>query len=383
MKAKGIILGLIAACAATSIAAPFSAGNVVVYRVGGTAAELATGLVNTGNSVWLDEYTTAGTLVQSVNVTSLWGSQALVASGTATSEGLITLNNNLIALTGYNRAIGGTGSLASTTGAAVNRSVGLVNLSGSLVAQANFSDFADGNNPRSAVAGTGGDIWFTGGAGGARYGTTAGGTSTQLSTTVANLRQINIFNGQLYTSTSSGTAVRLGSIGSGTPTTTGQTITNLGGFPTSGSPYAYYFADLSVSEAGLDTVYVADDTAGLIQKYTSVGGVWGLTGSISATSVRGLTGTVTANGVQLYASTGASTATGGGSIYSALDSSGYNGTASGTASSIVTLTAGTLGQTASTAFRGIVYIPQAVPEPGTLAALAVGAIAIVRRPRAK
>src|SRR5215471_13430423 len=75
--------------AAPALAASgFSNGDLVVYRVGtGTAS-----LVNTGNPVFLDEFTPTGTLVQSVVLpTSATGSnQPLIASGTATSEGLLT-----------------------------------------------------------------------------------------------------------------------------------------------------------------------------------------------------------------------------------------------------------------------------------------------------
>src|SRR5439155_14593480 len=108
-------------------------------------------------------------------------------------------------------------------------------------------------------------------------------TSTQLSTTVSNVRAVEIFGGQLYISTSSGSSVRVGTVGSGTPTSSGQTISNLPGFPTSGSPYAFYFADLSSSVSGVDTLYVADDTANQIQKFSLVSGSWTSNGTISAT----------------------------------------------------------------------------------------------------
>src|SRR5262249_53838981 len=151
-------------------------------------------------------------------------------------------------------------------------------------------------------------------AGGVRYTTFGSTTSTQLSTTVTNIRQVNIYNGQLYESDSSGSAVRLGTVGTGLPTTSGQTITNLPGFPVSGSPYAYYFADLSTSVAGVDTVYVADDAAG-IQKYSLVGGSWTATGvaGVAADAYRGITGIVSGSSVTLYATRkGGSSATGGG-----------------------------------------------------------------------
>jgi hypothetical protein len=101
---------------ATSFAAAFTPGNIAVYRVGDGAAAL----VNTGNAVFIDEYTPSGTLVQSIALpTALTGAnQPFVASGTATSEGLLTRSQdgNYLLAPGYARAPGGTGSLSGTTG---------------------------------------------------------------------------------------------------------------------------------------------------------------------------------------------------------------------------------------------------------------------------
>ena len=154
----------------------------------------------------------------------------------------------------------------------------------------------------------------------------------------------------------------------GLPTTAGQTITNLAGFPTgtptASSPYAFFFADLSPSVPGVDTVYVADDgVGGGVQKYSLNAGAWTLKGVVGADAddFRGLTGVVNGGSVSLFA-------TGGGNrLVSLTDSSGYDGTF---ASSVTTLaTAGT-----NTAFRGVALLP--VPEPGTWA-LMLGGLALV------
>jgi len=332
--------------------AAFTPGNVVIYRVGDGAA----GLVNTGAAVFLDEYTTGGTLVQSI---ALPGNDPfgpnLVASGTATSEGLLSLSpdGNFLALTGYNRQLGGTGSLASTGSAVVNRTVAVVNAAGTPTFTL-LSDFADGNNPRSAVTPDGKSVYVAGGAGGARYvANLADTTSTQLSTTVVNLRQLNVVQGQLYTSTASGSAVRVGTVGVGLPTTAGQTITSLPGLPTStGSPYGYFFADLSPAVPGFDTLYVADDGAGQgILKFSLDSGSWVANGNLStATGARGLTGIVSGGNVTLFATTGGSGAAGGGSLYTVTDTSGYNATIAGAVSTIATAAT-------NTAFRGVAFTP--------------------------
>jgi hypothetical protein len=242
------------------VVAPFTAGDLVIYRIGtGTGS-----LVGTGNAVFLDEYTPSGTLVQSVPLPTVTSgsNNPLIASGTATSEGLLTLSadGRYLLLTGYDTTLGGTASLAGTS---VPRVIGRVDAQGNIDTSTALTDFSSGNNPRSVASSNGTDIWVGGGAGGVRYTTLGSTTSTQLSTTVTNIRSVEIFNGQLYVSDSSGTTVRLGTVGTGLPTTSGQVITNLPGLPTStGSPYAFFFADLDPNTAGLDTLYVAEDTAG-------------------------------------------------------------------------------------------------------------------------
>jgi hypothetical protein len=227
-----------------------------------------------------------------------------------------------------------------------------------------------------------------GGAGSARYATVNNGatnqTSTQLSTAPTNLRQIEIVSDsvgtQLYTTSGSGTT-RVATVATGVPTTSGQTITNLPGFSSTGSPYGVFFADLSSAVAGVDTLYVADDAAG-IQKYTLTSGAWVLTGTATASTVRGLTGYVDSDGVRLFGTTGGSTSTGGGTVYSFLDNTGYNGTITGAAPTLFTQAAlqTALGGTSDHyAFRG----PEvAIPEASTFALLAgLGAltVAFVRR----
>ncbi len=363
----GIVGGTVA-WAQVAHATSFTPGNLVIYRVGDGTGSLA----NTGNPVFLDEYTTSGTLVQSIPMpTTVSGSnKQLVASGTATSEGFLTLSSDrqYLVLAGYAASIPYASSLPATASATVNRTVGRVDVSGNIDTSTALSDFASAGNPRSVASTDGADLWVSGSTNGVRYTTLGSTTSTQLSTSVTNLRQLKIAVGQLYVTTSSGSTVRLGTVGTGTPTTSGQTITNLPGFPTSGSPYSFYFADLDPAVAGMDTLYVADDTAstGGVQKYSLVGGNWTLNGTIDAgsNSYRGLVGIHSGSTVTLYATRkGGSGATGGGEFASIVDSSGYNATP---ASPVISLLA-TTG--ANTAFRGVAFAPGTLPNAITLRTL--------------
>jgi hypothetical protein len=93
--------------------AAFTPGDVVVYRTGTGSAALS----SASTAVFLDEYTPSGTLVQSIALptTTSGSNNPLTASGSATSEGELTLSSNgqNLLLTGYD-ATTGVASIAST-----------------------------------------------------------------------------------------------------------------------------------------------------------------------------------------------------------------------------------------------------------------------------
>lgn len=351
-------------------AAPFTPGNLVVYRVGSGTGNL----VNTGNPVYLDEYTPSGTLVQSIELptTNNGAQKQLIASGTATSEGILTRSpdGRYLLLTGYASSIPSASSLSSTAATAVPRVIALVDADGNIDTATALTDFASANTPRSAVTADGTTIWIAGGSG--IHVTTLGATtSTQLAS--LNSRQVNIFTDQLYLSSGSGTNTFRGvnTVGSGLPTMGSPTLTRLPGLTdtTNPSTYGFFFADLDAGVAGIDTLYVADDAAGALRKFSLVSGSWTANGviGVDADDYRGLTGVVVGADVTLYATRkGGSSVTGGGELVSLTDSSGYNGAFSGTP---------TLLKSASsnTAFRGVALTPITVtvpPQPPTISALA-------------
>ncbi|MBI1189499.1 MAG: hypothetical protein GC200_02300 [Tepidisphaera sp.] len=374
-----ILAGLALVALAGSVnAALITPGNVVVYRIGDTTNALS----SAGTAVFVDEYTPAGALVQSIAMPTS-GTNAFVASGTATSEGLLTVSpdGRYVTVTGYNANVG-TASITGTASATVNRIVAVIDTTTGAATYTKISDAFNTNNIRSAVT-DGTNLWVTGANSGVRYTTvgSAAGTTTQLSTTTTNLRQVNIFDGQLYITSSSGTT-RTATVGTGLPTGTGNTIANLPGTPSSGSPYAFFFADLSSAVAGVDTLYVADDTSatGGLLKYSLVGGSWVSNGTVGVGSdaYRGLTASVDSSGVVTLFATrgGGSAAAGGGSLVTLTDSSGYNGAFAGTPTVLASALTGT---SANTSFRGVGYIP--VPTPGSIALLGLGGLVAARRRR--
>ena len=90
----------------STLAAGFTAGDVVVYRVGtGTAA-----LSSSATPVFFDEFDASGKLVQTVALpTAASGAnKPLLASGSASSEGLLTLSGDgsFLLAPGYDTAPG-------------------------------------------------------------------------------------------------------------------------------------------------------------------------------------------------------------------------------------------------------------------------------------
>jgi beta-lactamase superfamily II metal-dependent hydrolase len=343
--------------AVTLHGAAFTPGNLVIYRQGDGAAALG----STGTAIFLDEYTTAGALVQSIAVptTTVGAQRRVVCSGSATSEGFLTrsADGQYVVFPGYDAALA-TASIATSTSATVPRVIGRVDANGNLDTTTALTDAISGGNPRGATSTNGTDLWIAGtaGGGGVRYATLGATTSTNLVATPTNLRVLGIFGGQLYVSSQTG-AFRLSTIGTGTPTTTGQTMTNLPGFATAtGSPFGYFFADLDAGVAGVDTVYVADDggagggTANTISKYSLVGGNWVTNGAIALTTARGLTGTVVGSNVTLYVTARTT-------LRTLTDTSGYNATITGALTTLATAAT-------NTAMQGVAFVPAtASPAP--------------------
>lgn len=345
----------------TGFAAAFTLGDLVVVRVGTGAA-----LNNTATAASLLEYSTAGSLIQTIALPTAAsaGVNPLTLQGTATSEGFLKLsaNGNYLTMAGY-AATPGTATPASSTAATVNRVVGRIDMAGNINTTTALIDAYDASNVRGAVSTDGNSLWLSGNSttsGGIRYTTLGSTTTIGLNTAPLNARVVDVVNGQLYAGSGSGGFTGPATVGTGTPTTSGQTYTLFPGFPTSGthSPYDFWFKDAN-------TVYVADDgtavNGGGIQKWALSLGTWSLQYTLlnngtTTTGVRGLTGTLDGSGNAVLFGTTSAALT---SLIMLTDTG-----AGSTATTLATVTTGY-------AFRGVEFIP--VPEPSSLALLLVGA----------
>ncbi|MFA9220310.1 MAG: MopE-related protein, partial [Sediminibacterium sp.] len=319
---------------ATCTYSNFTAGNIVVTRFGTGAAALG----STGTAFFLEEYSNTG-LVGTITVPTT-GTNKLVVAGSSTSEGFLSRSSDFskLSIPGYDAALG----LAGVASAAnIARSVGIFGLGYGTFNKIN-STLTTGSNLRS-VASEGNNYWGGNASGGISYLGT--GTSTAVSSTVSNTRTVGVQNGSLYFSTGSGT-VGIYKVGTGLPTTTGQTSTLVIATGTGASPYGFQF---NTAET---VCYVADSrttTGGGVQKWVKTAGVWTLAYTIGVGTSTGAYGIA----VDFYAGVNpriyatVSNATGTQVLY--FDD---NGTSTPTLNTISTLLTAT-----NKAFRGVAFAP--------------------------
>lgn len=296
---KTLVAALAALSAGSAFANPLTPGNLVVLQMG---ADGGAALNSAGTPVRIKEFDMMGGLVQTIVVNDAGAGAKLVMSGTATSEGYFQYGGGFFAFTGYNAvagAQGGTGvggsgtatTITNSSGAFYPRVVGLLDVSGNVDLSTQLTDSYTQSNIRSAVSPNGTDI-YTAGTGGTGQGATAGirhttvgaSTATQLSADVTNTRLVQVSGGQLYASSQSGAFLGVYTVGTGLPTSGGNTCTLLPGFPDVGgtgnsSTYDFEFV-------GSNVLYTCDDRSvtnggGLI-KWVNIGGTWSISYRLTA-----------------------------------------------------------------------------------------------------
>jgi hypothetical protein len=241
----------------------FFPSNLVVLRVGDGAQTL----INSGNTLFLDQFASNGAYVSTMALPDN-GASSLLISGVASSEGYMTLSGDgrFLAVAGYSTNRGAlSSSLSSSTAAAVPRAIGTIDGAGNYALGASTTAQYSADNLRAGATDGSNNFWGAGSAGGTFYfGNTAVAGTVQSS--AANCRVINIVNGSLVFSTQSGTAG----------------LYSLGGLPETTAAASLLFATGSSSspeDFALNTstnlAYVADDSsAGGIQRWQFSGGAW-------------------------------------------------------------------------------------------------------------
>lgn len=324
----------------------FNDGYLTVFKVTSSAA-----LTNTGTAIVVEEYlpATAAQSAPNYSFSVPSGTSGVVVSGSAGSAGAMTRSENgrYLVLPGYAAAVGAANTTFNTNGTAR-----ILNGSGTMSAGVTGSFYTTNNDFRGAVTDDGTNFWFSGGSLGTRYtnnGTTVTTIQSGTTTSYTNTRVINIFNGQLYYATGSGTpSTGIYKVGSGKPVTTGQDATILAA---PSAPYGF-----SISPDGL-TIYTVNSTSTVVRytysgtynpaTFTYSGGSW--SAASTGFSISGATGlAVDWNGYSF--TTGAN----GAVIYACNPTTLVRGTDNGTGA-ITTTTLRTIS--GNNAFRGLAFSP--------------------------
>ncbi|MGA2750159.1 MAG: CotH kinase family protein [Verrucomicrobiota bacterium] len=311
--------------AGNTSALPFTPGNLAVVRVGDGAESLS----SHGNSVFVDQFTTGGALAGSIAIPDE-SSNALITSGSATSEGGLTLSpdGRLLMLAGYNIAYtNSSSSVANASAATVPRVIGAVDAGGAFAILGLTTNQYGSNNIRSATTDGLGNYWGAGANSGTFY--FGDNVPATIQSTVANSVIIQDLGGNLYFSTSKSTPGIWKIPGTPVSAATPSLFLPTG---SDSSPFAFAF------NSNFTTAYIADDTLGAkggIQRWDLSGNAWTLTYAFTALTnvgARGLAVDFTGPRPVIYATTAESstnrivtlTDTGAASIAATLATAGVN-----------------------------------------------------------
>ena len=349
----------------------FTAGNIVVNQSGN-------GTTITGSSaapVSIVEFTSSGTATGTVVTLPSSSSSAnqgdLTDAFTSATAGELTLSGNgqYVTVSGYDAKVGQT-SVTGQSSTAAWRNIAQIDSSGNIVMVAKLTDALSAQNARAALTDTGasGGYYLTGN-GDIRYANTTSGVPT---TSTSIYTALNCRNGQ-FAVDSAWNKYMFVCVAAAAPSiyyyptpfpTTGSVTPTSVNLPSTTSPNDFVFLDVDGNAStggvgGLDTVYVVDNSAA-VKKYIWSGSAWTAAGSVTG-SFNCLAARVVGSTVEVYATTVSGTAN---SLMKIVDTSGYGGTLSATASTIATAAA-------NYAFRGVAFSPSAqlMASSGTLSAL--------------
>jgi hypothetical protein len=331
--------------AGNTSASPFTAGNLAVLRIGDGTESLG----SSGNSIFIDQFTTNGTLAGSIAIPDN-ATNALIVSGSASSEGALTrsADGRLLVIGGYNIALTNaallSSSLANASATNCPRALGVVDALGNFTLVGVTTNEYGGNNMRSGTSDGRGNYWGAGATGGTFY--FGNGPTNSVQTNVANSIVIQDVGGDLYFSTQK--------ITNGIwiiPKAPGVPVTDVAVFLSAGSKASTYGFALN---SNATTAYLADDTlkgVGGIQRWDFSGGAWTMTyafTSLTNVGARGVAVDFSSAHPVIYATTAENSTN---RLVAVTDI--------GAASSTITLATAGVNQI----FRGLTFAPDAALNP--------------------
>ena len=373
-KTTGLLL-LAGALAAQSAAAQtaFQQGTLTVVRYGDrTATTTPTGTL----PIAIDEYTTAGTLVRSLDLAVANAGPNFGYVGSAirsNADGVVGISpdRSKLSVAGFNLPTGD----GNPNGSTAARVMAIVTANGAVTTSSAL--LGAGNPLRCSLVSNAGGLYYAFGAEstGLVYTPPATATTPPVATPLASatvvlptvsFRKMNLYDGNLYFSTTSNGTLTSGAKirrFTGLPTAA-ATATDLPGLPPTSSGAAassFVMFDINPAIPGVDLLYYSDDaSASVLNKYTYNGTTWTARGTFTVAPglgdgvVRDLTGRLENGQPVLY---GVSYT----SLYKFLDASLYTAAVAITQTIPVDNAPGGVFS-----FRGISF------SPGTREAIALG-----------
>lgn len=262
--------------------------NLVVFRQG----DGATGLVNTGNIIYLDQYTTNGTYLNTTMIPYTGPSELLCNSGGTDGYMSMSANEQYLIFPGYVASRPYSSSISAATAANVPRGIGAVDGLGNFTRPVADTTLLSALNINDACSSDGvSNFWAAGNGTGLWYVSPGQPDSLVVAATNnpgnGNNKEVNIISGNLYCTSGSGN-VGLYNLGA---EPTSLISSNLSPIAIDASPN-----DFSISP-DFQTIYITDGAnvnppagAGGIERFDLVGGAYQLQYTIPTTTQPGQTG---------------------------------------------------------------------------------------------
>src|ERR1035441_6286607 len=157
--------------------AQFTPGNIVVERLGDATYS---GGTSSATPIYLDEYTTDGTYIQTVALPTATanGNYEITENGVAGKAGVMTLsaNGKYLCVTGF-VASPGLPNVSNTTSSANPRIIARIDYNGTVNSTTRTSVAFNTGKIRSAATIDGSEFWACGNQGGVQYWSSLGATS--------------------------------------------------------------------------------------------------------------------------------------------------------------------------------------------------------------
>lgn len=245
--------------------------NIVVIRVGDGAQTLTLN----GNSIALDQFTSSGSYVNTVNIPDS-GSSPIIAIGLNASGSSLTgtcltrsADQRLLVIGGYNTSLGYGASLRDSTASSVPRGLGVIDAFAQYNLSVASTTFYSQTFWRGGVTDNGTNFWGAATGTGGTYYFGFDAPASVVQTNFTNVRSIGIFNGNIY-------CVSAVSGNNGVLKLNGMPTSSTNANPTLLFPGSTSSSDLEVSPNG-NLIYVADDRTapnGGVQRWEFNGSFW-------------------------------------------------------------------------------------------------------------